>query len=69
MWNDLLHVFSKKLIKNSVDSAESARRPGIVLLPSNYLRTLSSDGLRSLLLLIVLGPSSLHGQTIRAYPG
>jgi hypothetical protein len=35
-------------------------------LPSTYLRMLWSDGLRSLLLLVVRGPSDLHGRTVLA---
>jgi hypothetical protein len=54
MWNDfLLHIFSKHLIKSRVNSVELARCLGSVLLPSTYFRTLWSDGLRSLLLLVV----------------
>jgi hypothetical protein len=62
MWNGLLlHIFSKPLITSRVDSAKVARRPESILLPNTYLGTLWSHGLRSLLLLVVRGPSGLHG--------
>ena len=63
MWNELLlNIFSKKLIKSRIDFAELARRLESVLLPSTYFRTLWSDDLRSLLLLVVRGPSDLHSK-------
>jgi hypothetical protein len=36
---------------------------------STYLRTLCSNGLRSMLLLVVRGPFDLHGWTVHACPG
>ena len=63
MWNGLLlNIFSKKLIKSRIDFAKLARRLESVLLPSTYSRTLWSDDLRSLLLLVVCGPSDLHSK-------
>jgi hypothetical protein len=62
MWNDLLlNIFSKKLIKSWIDSAKLVRRLESVLLPT-YFRTLWSDDLRSLFLLVVRGPSNLHSE-------
>jgi hypothetical protein len=70
VWNSLLlHVFSKQLIKSRVDSAESARRLGSVLLPNTCFGTLWSDGLRLLLLMVVRRPSDLHSWTVRSFPG
>jgi hypothetical protein len=67
-WNDLLHLFSKQLIKSRTDSAKSARRLGSVLLPNTCFEMLWSDGLR-LLLLVVWGLFGLHSQTVRACLG
>jgi hypothetical protein len=53
MWNCLLLIYNKQLIKSRADSAEPIKRLVSVLLPSTYFRTLWSDGLRSLLLLVV----------------
>jgi hypothetical protein len=65
VWNNLLfRIFSKQLVKSRANSVEPTRRLGSVLLPSTYFRTLWSDGLRSLLLLVVYGPSGLHKRTI-----
>jgi hypothetical protein len=47
---------------------EPARCLGSVLLHSIYFTTLWSDGLRSLLLLVVYGLFGLHNQTARACP-
>jgi hypothetical protein len=69
VWNNLLDIFSKQLIKSRSNSVEPARRLGSVLLPSICFTTLWSDGLRSLLLLVVCGLSDLHNRTVRAYPG
>jgi hypothetical protein len=69
VWNDLLlDIFSKQLIKSRADSAKLTRRILSVLLPSTYFRTLWSDGLRLLLLLVVRGSSDLHSRTIRVTP-
>jgi hypothetical protein len=40
VWNDLLHIFNKQLIKSRADSAELARRLGSVLLPNTCFGTL-----------------------------
>jgi hypothetical protein len=69
VWNDLLHIFSKQLIKSRVDSAESAIRLGSVLLPNNCFGTLWSDGLWLLLLLVNSEPSGLHSRTVRSCLG
>jgi hypothetical protein len=69
VWNDLLHIFSKQLIKSSGDSTESAIRLRSILLPNTCFGTLWSDGLRLLLLLVVCGSSSLHSRTVRACLG
>jgi hypothetical protein len=60
VWNGLLHIFSKQLIKSRANSIELARRLGSVLLPSSYFGTLWSDGLRLLMLFVVYGSSGLH---------
>jgi hypothetical protein len=62
VWNDLLHIFSKELIKSRANSVESAKRPRSVFLTSTYLSTLWSDGLLSLLLLVVRRSFGLHGR-------
>jgi hypothetical protein len=67
VWNVLLHIFNKQLIKSRADSVESARRLGNVLLPNTCFGTLWSDGLSLMLLLAVCGPSGLHSWTVRAY--
>jgi hypothetical protein len=69
VWNDLLHIFGKQLIKTRVDSAESARHLESVLLPNTCFGTLWSDGLRFLLLLVICGPSDLHSRTVRVCLG
>jgi hypothetical protein len=69
MWNDLIHILGKQLIKSKSDSIESARRLGSVSLPNTYFGTLWSDGLRLLLLLVVCGLSGLQSRTIRACLG
>jgi hypothetical protein len=69
MWNNLfLHIFSNQMIKSRVDSVEPARCLGSVLLHSTYFRMLWSDGLRTLLLLVVCRPSGHHSRTVLAYP-
>jgi hypothetical protein len=69
VWNNLLlHIFSEQLVKSRA-TAEPTRRLGSVFLPSTCFRMLWSDGLRSLLLLVVCGQSGLHGHTVCAYPG
>jgi hypothetical protein len=65
----LINVFSKQLIKSRVYSIEPARRLGRVLLPSTYLRTLWSNSLRSMLLLVVCIPSCLRSRTVHACLG
>jgi hypothetical protein len=44
MWNDILHIFGKQLIKSRTDSTESSRRLSSVLLPNTCFRMLWSDG-------------------------
>jgi hypothetical protein len=63
------HIFSKHLIESRANSAELGRRLSSVLLPSICFTMLWSDGLRSLLLLVVSGPSSLHSWTVYVCPG
>jgi hypothetical protein len=70
MWNNLLlYMFSKQLIKSRVDSTEPGKCLGSILLPSTCFRTLWSDDLRLLLLLVVCGPSGLHSRIVHVCPG
>jgi hypothetical protein len=70
VWNNLLlQIFTKQLVKSRAASAEPARRLGSVSLPSTCFKTLWSNSLRSLLLLVVCRPSDLHSRTVRACPG
>jgi hypothetical protein len=61
----LLHIFSKQLIKSRANSAEPTRCLGSVFLPSICFTTLWSDGLRSLLLLVVCGPPSRRSRIVQ----
>jgi hypothetical protein len=53
VWNSLLHLFSKQLIRSRTGSTEPAKHIVSVLHPSTCFRTLWYDGLRSLLLLVI----------------